>query len=100
MSRRAPNPKYDWLYAVGALIAIGAFGSIPFFLSRVEMAPPLQAAPVVDTRPAVPVLGGTLVFRDADAMPGWDSSLRTDTPETPATRAAAKEASPAADAVR
>ena len=68
MSRRAPNPKYDWLYAVGALIAIGAFGSIPFFLSQVEMTPPPQAAAVVETRPTVPVLGGTLVFRDADAQ--------------------------------
>ena len=57
MSRRALNPKNDWLYAVGALITIGAFGSIPFFLSRVETMPPPQAAAVVETRPTVPVLG-------------------------------------------
>ena len=67
MSRRA-NSKYDWLYAVGALFAIAAFGSIPFVLARVEVPQATVPAPAVPERPPATALGGTLVFRDPAAQ--------------------------------
>jgi hypothetical protein len=49
---------------VGAVLAIGAFGTIPFFLSRVEMPEPPPVVQATVERPVVTALGGALVFRD------------------------------------
>lgn len=53
--------------AVGAALAL--FVAIPFFLSHAQPAPPpVQPSPAAEVTPAVSVLGGKLVFRDAKAQ--------------------------------